>query len=86
MEPMFDEALTTEIRAVLAASPFHGEGHRKVWARWRFAGSRTSLRRVLRLMRQNDLLAPGRVARRTGRETTTAPSLPTPWTQCGAPI
>jgi transposase InsO family protein len=58
---MPDMALTAEIRAVLAASPFHGEGHRKVWARLRYAGTRTSLRRVLRLMRENDLLAPGRV-------------------------
>lgn len=58
---MPDDALTTEIRAVLAASPFHGEGHRKVWARLRYAGTRTSLRRVLRLMRQNNLLAPSRV-------------------------
>jgi len=56
-----DEALTAAIRAVLAASPFHGEGHRKVWARLRYAGTRTSLRRVLRLMREHDLLAPGRV-------------------------
>ena len=46
---------------MLAASPFHGEGHRKVWARLRYAGIRTSLRRVLRLMREHDLLAPGRV-------------------------
>src|SRR3954462_6009511 len=58
---MSDEALTTAIRGVLAASPFHGEGHRKVWARLRHAGTRTSLRRVLRLMRQNHLLAPTRV-------------------------
>jgi putative transposase len=57
---MSDEALTTAIRGVLAASPFHGEGHRKVWARLRHAGTRTSLRRVLRLMRQNNLLAPTR--------------------------
>ena len=56
-----DDALTREIRGVLAASPFHGEGHRKVWARLRYAGTRTSLRRVLRLMRQNNLLAPTRV-------------------------
>jgi len=49
---MPDDALTTEIRGVLAASPFHGEGHRKVWARLRYAGTRTSMRRVLRLMRQ----------------------------------
>ena len=58
---MSDHALTAAIRAVLAASPFHGEGHRKVWARLRHAGTRTSLRRVLRLMRENDLLAPGRI-------------------------
>jgi len=57
---MSDEALTTAIRGVLSASPFHGEGHRKVWARLRHAGTRTSLRRVLRLMRQNNLLAPTR--------------------------
>ena len=57
---MSDEALTTAIQGVLAASPFHGEGHRKVWARLRHAGTRTSLRRVLRLMRQNNLLAPTR--------------------------
>src|SRR5260221_11338239 len=58
---MSDEGLTTAIHSVLAASPFHGEGHRKVWARLRYAGIRTSLRRVLRLMRQNNLLAPTRV-------------------------
>ena len=58
---MTDDALTTAIRGVLARSPFHGEGHRKVWARLRQGGTRTSLRRVLRLMRQNDLLAPARV-------------------------
>jgi putative transposase len=56
-----DDALTREICGVLAASPFHGEGHRKVWARLRYAGTRTSMRRVLRLMRQNNLLAPTRV-------------------------
>ena len=56
--PMPDEALFAVIRKLLAASPFHGEGHRKVWARLRFAGIRTSRRRVLRLMREHDLLAP----------------------------
>lgn len=64
--PMPDEALVEAIRELLAASPFHGEGHRKVWARLRFAGIRTSKRRVLRLMRAHDLLAPGRVGRRHG--------------------
>jgi putative transposase len=59
--PMPDAALLVAIRAVVAASPFHGEGHRKIWARLRIAGVRTSKRRVLRLMRENDLLAPSRV-------------------------
>jgi transposase InsO family protein len=59
--PLPDAALLQQIRAVLAASPFHGEGHRKVWARLRVAGIRTSRRRVLRLMRQHHLLAPARV-------------------------
>jgi len=59
--PMADAALLEQIRAVLAASPFHGEGHRKVWARLRIAGIRTSRRRVLRLMREYHLLAPTRV-------------------------
>ena len=57
---------STAIRELLAASPFHGEGYRKVWARLRFAGIRTSKRRVLRLMREHDLLAPGRVGRPHG--------------------
>ena len=61
MGALSDAALAAAIKAVLAASPFHGEGHRKVWARLRYAGIRTSLRRVLRLMREHDLLAPGRV-------------------------
>jgi putative transposase len=59
--PMPDAELLAAIRAALAASPFHGEGHRKVWARLRHSGIRTSLRRVLRLMGQHDLLAPSRV-------------------------
>ena len=63
---MADAALLVAIRAVLAASPFHGEGHRKVWARLRLAGIRTSRRRVLRLMRENALLAPARVGKPRG--------------------
>jgi putative transposase len=59
--PMPDAALLAAIRAVITGSPFHGEGHRKIWARLRVAGVRTSKRRVLRLMRENDLLAPTRV-------------------------
>jgi hypothetical protein len=84
MGPMSDDDLTTAIRDVLDASPFHGEGHRKVWARLRYAGTRTWLRRVLRLMRENDLLALGESAHHVGLGTTTAPSSPIPWTPCGA--
>lgn len=59
--PMPDAARLEAIRGVLAASPFHGEGHRKVWARLCHAGLYTSRRRVLRLMREHGLLAPTRV-------------------------
>ena len=58
--PMPDAELVERIRATLSASPFHGEGHRKIWARLRVAGVHTSRRRTLRLMRENDLLAPSR--------------------------
>jgi transposase InsO family protein len=61
-----DEELTVLIRADLEGSPFVGEGHRKVWARLRLAGVRTSLRRVLRLMREAGLLAPSRQTRVLG--------------------
>jgi transposase InsO family protein len=56
-----DETLLTLIRDDLAASPFTGEGHRKVWGRLRFReGHRVSRKRVLRLMRENQLLSPHR--------------------------
>ena len=60
--PLVDDAtLLTQIRAVLAESPFQGEGHRKVWARLRAVKQvRTSIRRVLRVMRAAELLAPAR--------------------------
>jgi uncharacterized protein YoaH (UPF0181 family) len=64
--PMPDQGLVETIRQLLADGPSHGEGYRKVWARLRFAGIRTSKRRVLRLMRAHDLLAPGRVGRPHG--------------------
>jgi len=63
---MADEALVAAICRLLADSPFHGEGYRKLWARLRFAGIRTSRRRVLRLMREHGLLAHQRVGRPHG--------------------
>lgn len=57
-----DADLLAAIRADLAASPFVGEGHRKVWARLRIlSGIRVSKDRVCRLMRENALLSPHRV-------------------------
>ena len=64
--PMADAALVEAIRRVLADSPFHGEGYRKVWARLRHAGLRTSKERVRRLMRENGLSAASRVGRPHG--------------------
>lgn len=58
--PCADADLLQHIRTILATSPFHGEGYRKVWARLRYAGVKTSKRRVLRLMREYQLLAPHR--------------------------
>lgn len=60
--PIVDDAtLLGHIRTVIAESPFHGEGHRKIWARLRVLKQvRTSMRRVLRVMRAADLLSPAR--------------------------
>ena len=63
---MADEDLVVEIRQLLTDSLFHGEGYRKLWARLRFAGLRTSRRRVLRLMREHGLLAHQRAGRPHG--------------------
>ena len=56
-----DEELVGHIRRILTESPFHGEGYRKVWARLRYQGIRTSKERVRRLMREHGLQAPQRV-------------------------
>ena len=61
-----NEELLLAIRNFLNESPFYGEGYRKVHAALRFKGIRTSRRRVLRLMRENNLLAPTRVGRKHG--------------------
>lgn len=55
-----DAQLAAAIRRVLHDSPFVGEGHRKVWAKLRHEGIRSGKPRVLRVMRENALLAPQR--------------------------
>ena len=59
--PLTDGDLVAEIRAILAACPFHGEGYRKVRARLAHRGYAVSGKRVLRLMRAHGLLAPRRL-------------------------
>jgi len=56
-----DEDVIAAIREILAASPFHGEGYRKVRARLAHRGLAVGGKRVLRLMRQHGLLAPRRL-------------------------
>jgi len=65
-----DGQILAEIRAVLASTLFVGEGHRKIWARLRQErGIRTSMRRVLRIMREHGILACDRPTGVRGPET-----------------
>ena len=86
-----DADLLAAIRADLEASPFIGEGHRKVWARLRILHNiRVSKDRVCRLMRENAWLSPHRVPHgkpslHEGSIQTEAPNLMwgTDGTRCG---
>jgi putative transposase len=55
-----DGEILAGIRRVLSESSFHGEGHRKVRVRLRPYGMRVGKNRVLRIMRENNLLVPTR--------------------------
>ena len=80
------EALLVAIEADLETSPWEGEGYRKVWARLRVCRDiRVARKRVLRLMRENNLLSPHRCRRRGGNPMTVRSSL-MPRTSCGAPM
>ena len=63
---IMDDVLVAHIRRVLEASPFHGEGYRKAWAKLRVDGIRTSQERVRRLMRESGLQAPPRAGHAHG--------------------
>jgi putative transposase len=56
-----DAELAAHVAAEIEASPFGGEGYRKIWARLRHKGIRTAARRVRRLMKEHGLQAPHRV-------------------------
>lgn len=76
-----DDEVLALIRTDLETSPFVGEGHRKVWGRLRFVkGIKVGRKRVLRLMRENNLLSPHRVVQgqpkeHTGKIITAAPNV-----------
>ena len=76
-----DEVLVGHIRRVLEASPFHGAGYRKAWAKLRVERIRTSQERVRRLMREHGLQAPPRAGHAHGPKahdgtiTTAAPNV-----------
>ena len=79
-----DAELLVAIHADLEASPFTGEGHRKVWARLRILHDiRVSRARVLRLMCEHALLSSHRHLKAT-RYCTTARCRRTVQTRCGA--
>ena len=52
-----DQNLLVLIKTEIEASPFQGEGYRKIWARLRYKGVRTAARRVRRGLKENGLLA-----------------------------
>jgi Transposase and inactivated derivatives len=55
-----EEELLKGIREDIGKSPFKGEGHRKIHARLKREGVRSGRNRILRLMRENQLLSPHR--------------------------
>lgn len=61
-----DGEIVEAIRDILNENTFAGEGYRKTWARLRFKGFQVGQNRVLRLMRENGLLAPSRKVHRRG--------------------
>ena len=64
---MPDDALLRALRREIRESPFVGEGHKKICARLRLRGIRTSRKRVLRLTREAGLLAPTPQVRKRSR-------------------
>jgi hypothetical protein len=53
-----DAELISDIRDVIEAAPFPGEGYRKVWTGLRLLGLRTAERFVRRLMREQNFAPP----------------------------
>jgi putative transposase len=75
-----EESLLHKIREDINTSPFKGEGHRKIHARLKRQSVKVGRNRVLRIMRQNQLLSPHRGIYKPpnphdGRITTDAPEV-----------
>ncbi|MFZ5435696.1 MAG: IS3 family transposase [Bacillota bacterium] len=69
------EVLLAAIQEIIGRCPFSGEGHRKVWARLRRErGIFVSPKRVLQVMRENNLLAPHSNRRHDGTIIPEAPN------------
>jgi putative transposase len=66
--PCDDTTLLAHIKRAIAGTRFTGEGYRKVWARLRVAGIRTSPGRTRRLLAAHGLLAPHRRGTRPGKQ------------------
>ena len=62
-----DSELALAIRWEIAASPWHGEGYRKIQARLRIRGIRVGRDRVLRVMGEQQLLSAQRSPERTNK-------------------
>lgn len=75
-----DEELLSKIQEDIKASPFKGEGHRKIHVRLKRQGGKVGRNRVLQVMKQNQLLSPHRSLYKPpnlhdGRITTDAPEI-----------
>ena len=77
--PCDDATLVMHIKRAIAGTRFTGEGYRKIWARLRFAGIRTSPGRTRRLMGRM-ICSPRTVGVHGRASSMTAPSPPRPWT------
>ena len=65
---MSDEDVLEAIREAIEESPFVSEGYIKIWVRMRRKGKIASRERVLRIMRENNLLSPYRHDKATVRK------------------
>ena len=81
-----DAELVTAIRQLLDEAVFSGEGYRKIWARLRHQGIRTSKDRVLHLLRETSCSRRPGSQSRFGAIRTKGQSSPNCPIRCGEPM